>query len=163
MNWLTSLWGSLPDGVKEGAKQTPAALMLAAALTAYMSGKWMSNAACQALRDSDQKETAELRASREEFKKIAYNCTGIVVERAQQSVAVNEQASEKAQTQRKVVATVKIPVTPLTSQEKADVVKPTDAEPATLNQSLKASNVVLKKNDLRQAEVTTAAPAKKPE
>lgn len=156
MNWLTSLWGNLPAGVKEGAKQVPALTLLTIALTTYVNGRWLSTAACQALRDADQKETSELRASREEFKKIAYNCTGIVVERAQQSVAVNEKASEKAKTERKVVATVKIPVTPLTSQEKADVAKPVDAEPATLNKSLKASNDVLKKSDLKSAQVTQA-------
>ncbi len=116
----------------------------------------MSATACEALRQSDARETVELRKSRDEFKTIAFNCTGIVVERAQQSVAVNEQASEKAQTQRKVVATVKIPVTPLTSQEKADVAKPVDAEPATLNKTLKASNQVLQKNDLKSAQVTQA-------
>ncbi len=160
MNLVASLWEQLPVGAKEGAKQIPAAFMLATALGAYMSGKWMSNAACQALRDSDARETVELRHQRDEFKNIAYNCTGIVVERAQQSAAVNEQASEKAQTKRKVVATVQIPVTPLTSEEKAGVTKPIDAEPATLNRSLKASNQVLQKNDLRQAEVVAA---KKPE
>jgi len=54
-----------------------------AALTGYMSGKWMSTQACHELREADAK-------SENIYKTIAFNCTNLFAERAKESVAVNE-------------------------------------------------------------------------
>jgi hypothetical protein len=150
-----SLWSNLPDRVKEAAKQTPAVALLTVAITTYIGGKWMSNSACQALRDADQKETAELRTERNEFKDIAYNCTGIVVKRAQQTAKLNEATTpvsvNPTASPLPLVATVKVPVAPLTTEEK-HIEQPKDAEPKTLQRSLDISTAVLKKTDLSRAE-----------
>src|SRR5438067_955705 len=119
----------------------------------------MSSSACQALRDADGRVTQELRDSRDEFKGIAYNCTGIVVERAQQTAKVNEAvnpvpAAPKATPSPKV-ATVTVPMTPLTTEEK-NLEKPKDAEANTLQRSLDVSTSVLKKTDLTKAEPVLA-------
>ena len=158
-NLLSSIWDKLPQGVKEGAKQTPAVLLLTTAITTYVGGKWMSSSACQALRDADARETKELRTSRDEFKIIAYNCTGIVVERAQQTAKVNEAvnpvpARPEASPSSKI-ATVKVPLAPLTTEER-NIEKPKNAEADTLQRSLDVSTSVLKKTDLTKAEPVLA-------
>src|SRR5882672_8663188 len=113
-NPLSILWANLPQGVKEGAKQTPAVALLTVALTTYIGGKWISMSGCQALRDSDARETTELRDQRDEYKRIAYNCTGIVVERAQQSAKVNEAVNPISAipnaSPSPVLVTVKVPL-----------------------------------------------------
>ena len=154
-NPLSILWANLPQGVKEGAKQTPAVALLTVALTTYIGGKWISMSGCQALRDSDARETTELRDQRDEYKRIAYNCTGIVVERAQQSAKVNEAVNPISAipnaSPSPVLVTVKVPLVPLTNEEK-NIEKPKDAEPDTLQRSLNVSTSVLKKADISKAE-----------
>ncbi|SRR6266852_1258761 len=146
---LAKFYSKLP----EGAKQVPAIGLLIVCVTTYISGQWMSSRACQALRDADQKETSELRTERDEYKKIAFNSVGFLAERAQQSAKLNEEATKPVPNAKPkpTVATVKVPVTPVTSQEKKDIEKPTDAQPATLEKKLDASTKVLKKTDISNA------------
>lgn len=163
-NKLIELYGQLP----EGAKQIPAAILLMTAITTYVGGKWMSGAACQALRDADQKETTELRKERDEYKAIAFESVRFLNERAKQSVKINDQATATdTESERKpepTVATVKVPITPVTKTEKQEIEKqPQDAQPKTLERSLNASKTVLEKNDINNATVTAAQYPKKPE
>jgi hypothetical protein len=161
-NPLSSLWDSLSPGVKEGAKQAPAVALLTIALTTYIGGKWISKSGCQELRDSDARETEELREQRNEYKRIAYNCTGIVVETAQQTAKINAEvnpvSAKPNASPSPVVATVRVPLTPLTAEEK-NIEKPRDAEPETLERSLNVSTSVLKKADVSKAEPVLAKKA----
>ncbi len=154
-NPLSTLWASLPQGFKEGAKQTPAVGLLTIALTTYIGGEWISSSGCQALRDSDARVTKELREQRDEYKRIAFNCTGIVVERAQQTAKINEAvnpiSAKPNASPSPMIATVKVPLTPLTNEEKS-IEKPKDAEPETLERSLNVSTSVLRKVDVSKAE-----------
>jgi hypothetical protein len=154
VTWLSTFYNALP----EWAKQSPVIVVLLALGALYLHGDIMSTKASDALRAADKQLLTEVTSSRDEFKSIAYNCTGIVVERAQQSAAVNDKAAEKANASEKkpIVATVNVPITTLTAEEKKSVEKPKDAEPSTLQRSLDASQKVLKKEDIRSAEVKSA-------
>lgn len=146
---LAKLYGQLP----EGAKQIPAATLLVIAITGYTGGKWMSSAACQALRDADQKETNELRKERDEYKTIAFNSVQFLQARANQSAKINEKATAP-EPNKPVVATVKVPVKPVTTKEKQEVAsKLPDAQPDTLQRSLDVSKKVLEKSDISNAKV----------
>jgi hypothetical protein len=146
--------------VPEWGKQIPAAGLLVIAVTTYMSGRWMSTNACNALRDADQKETIELRDERNRYRDIAFNSVGFLTERAQQSAKVNEEVTtpRAKASPSPVVATVRLPVTPLTQREKDAIQKPKDAEPATLSRSLEASKKVLEKTNLTNAQPVKKSP-----
>ena len=159
--WLLEFYKALPIWIQ----QSPAWSIGIVAFALFMHGDLVFKGSVDALRAADHQLLLEVMSSREEYKKQAWNCTNTVVERAQQSAKVNDEATKKAEPQtapskKPVIATVQLPVTPLTADEKKAVQKPKDAEVETLNDTLKASQKVLEKNDLKQAQVTTA---KKPE
>lgn len=152
---LQKFYSSLP----EGAKQAPAAVLLMTALITGWKGYWVFGRTYTEVVTQCDKDKTEIKASRDEFKRIAFNSVGFISERAKESADLNQQttAAPKA-THRPTVAVVHVPVTPVTTEEKKAVeAKPRDAEPATLEKSLEASKKVLKKTDIGNAK------AEKPE
>jgi len=142
-NPLSIAWDTfagLPDAIKSGG---PVAVILAFVLFAGFQGWWVFGATYK-----------EVESQRDEFKAIAFNCTGIVTTAAQKSAKINDQAVESG---KPTVAAVKV-VAPLTDTEKKAIEKPKSAEAPDLAQKIEAAQKVLQKTDV----VPVPSPAKKP-
>lgn len=149
---LQKFYANLP----EGAKQAPAGFLLLAALLTGWKGYWVFSGPYDTAIQQCTSDKAELKAQRDEFKRIAFNSVGFLTERAQESAKINEEATKATPPKTKAkptVAIVKVPVAPVTAQEKKAIEKPKDAEADTLNKSLDASKKVLQKTDISKAEV----------
>jgi hypothetical protein len=146
---LLDLYTKLPEWVKA----SPAVVLMLAALFTGYRGDWVWGSTFKASMDQCAEDKADLRAQRDEYKRIAFNSVGFINERAQQSAKINEEAVKPKPQAKPTVATVRIPITPITAKEKQEIQKPTDAEPATLERSLNASTKVLEKSDIKNASV----------
>lgn len=143
---LAELYAKLP----EWAKQSPVVLVLL--LAGF--GIWHGDLVAGRTYDATVKE-------RDEYKDTAFNCAGLYRSRAQESAKVNDEATSGAGWhRRRGVATIDVPITPLTTTEKRAVTETLpDARPETLNRSLATSKQVLDKADIKNAQpVTTIKP-----
>jgi len=150
MNPFSAAWNAftgLPEAIKAGG---PVAILLFAALVAGSRGWWVYGATYNADHAQCTQDKAELKKDRDEYKSLAWQGTNAVRDRAEQSVKVNEQAT---QDRKQTVATVSVPVRAVTEIEKKAIEKPKDAEPATLQKTLDASQKVLQKTDISNAQV----------
>ena len=130
---LKSAWDAftgLPEAVKTGG---PVAVLLFAALIAGARGDWVFGSTYQAMI-----------AERDEFKGIAFHCTGVVTNSAEQSAEINDTAVTQG---KPTIATVKV-VAPLTRSEKRAIEPPRSAEATELRQKIDASEKVLQKTEV---------------
>jgi hypothetical protein len=127
-NPISGVWtafSGLPDAVKAGG---PVGVLLFAALVAGASGYWVYGSTYRAM----VAERDSMRDERDDYRRIAWDCRGVVTQTAQKLDAASEQSTK-----------VK-PAIRLTSTEKQAITKPVN-NPAELSQQIQDTKKVLAK------------------
>jgi len=128
-NPLSAAWNAfsgLPDAIKAGG---PVAIILFAALIAGAHGDWVFKSTYTEM----VSERDSMKSERDDYKRMAWDCRGVVTQTAQKLEAVSTQPSK-----------AKLAAAPLSATEKQSITKPVN-NPTELSQQIQDTKKVLAK------------------